>query len=102
MNIGFIGLVVEVVQVVDVVFLFVYGEFCILGYKGCFNGVDYEVVVFRMGDLEVDGFVLFVRIHLQCFIGEVFDSLCCDCGQQFQLVFERIGDEGCGVLIYDL
>jgi 3,4-dihydroxy 2-butanone 4-phosphate synthase/GTP cyclohydrolase II len=41
-----------------------------------------------------------VRIHSQCLTGEIFGSSRCDCGQQLELAFDRIGAEGVGVLIY--
>jgi GTP cyclohydrolase II len=42
-----------------------------------------------------------VRIHSQCFTGDVLRSLRCDCGEQLELAMKTIADEGCGVLIYE-
>ena len=40
-----------------------------------------------------------VRVHSECYTGDVLRSLRCDCSQQLQMTLERIGKEG-GVLIY--
>ena len=42
-----------------------------------------------------------VRIHSQCFTGDVLQSLRCDCGEQLNLAMQTIAAEGCGVLIYE-
>jgi GTP cyclohydrolase II len=42
-----------------------------------------------------------VRIHSQCFTGDVLGSERCDCGQQLDLAMRAIAREGCGVLIYE-
>src|SRR5262245_28767781 len=42
-----------------------------------------------------------VRIHSQCLTGEMFGSLRCDCREQLDIAMRAIGDEGCGVLMYE-
>jgi GTP cyclohydrolase II len=42
-----------------------------------------------------------VRIHSQCFTGDVLRSLRCDCGEQLELAMKTIAQEGSGVLIYE-
>ncbi len=42
-----------------------------------------------------------VRIHSQCFTGDVLRSLRCDCGEQLELAMKMIAEEKCGVLIYE-
>ena len=41
-----------------------------------------------------------VRIHSECFTGDVFGSLRCDCGEQLSKSLEKISDYGHGFLIY--
>ena len=41
-----------------------------------------------------------VRIHSECFTGDVFGSLRCDCGEQLSKSLEKISDSGHGFLIY--
>jgi GTP cyclohydrolase II len=50
---------------------------------------------------EVSRRVPIVRIHSQCFTGDVLRSLRCDCGEQLELAMRTIAAEGCGVLIYE-
>jgi GTP cyclohydrolase II len=52
-----------------------------------------------MGDLT-DGVPL-VRIHSQCFTGEMLGSLRCDCRDQLEIAMQAIAEEGRGLLIYD-
>jgi 3,4-dihydroxy 2-butanone 4-phosphate synthase/GTP cyclohydrolase II len=41
----------------------------------------------------------YVRVHSQCFTGDVLHSQRCDCGQQLELSLQKIAQHG-GVLIY--
>lgn len=41
-----------------------------------------------------------VRVHSQCFTGDVLHSLRCDCGNQLKEALQRIQREGKGVLVY--
>src|SRR5579863_3766370 len=52
-----------------------------------------------LGELS-DGAPL-VRIHSQCFTGEVLGSLRCDCNDQLDLAMQAIADEGRGLVIYE-
>src|SRR6266851_6283951 len=42
-----------------------------------------------------------VRIHSQCFTGEILGSLRCDCSGQLDLAMSAIAAEGRGMLIYE-
>jgi len=42
-----------------------------------------------------------LRVHAQCFTGEMLGSLRCDCGGQLAAAMKSIAEEGCGVLIYE-
>jgi GTP cyclohydrolase II len=52
-----------------------------------------------MGDLT-EGIPL-LRIHSQCFTGEVLGSLRCDCHDQLQMAMQAIANEGRGLVIYE-
>ncbi len=41
-----------------------------------------------------------VRVHSECLTGDVFHSLRCDCGPQFQEALRMIEKKGCGALLY--
>ena len=52
-----------------------------------------------LGDLT-EGTPL-VRIHSQCFTGEVFGSLRCDCNEQLEIAMRAIAAERRGLVIYE-
>jgi GTP cyclohydrolase II len=41
-----------------------------------------------------------VRIHSECFTGDILGSLRCDCGPQLHQAMRRMAAEGAGVLLY--
>ena len=52
-----------------------------------------------MGDILTPEPVL-VRVHSECFTGDVLGSLRCDCGPQLHTAMKMIADEGRGALLY--
>jgi 3,4-dihydroxy 2-butanone 4-phosphate synthase/GTP cyclohydrolase II len=52
-----------------------------------------------MGDLTHG--VPLLRIHSQCFTGEILGSLRCDCGEQLAMAMQAIAAEGRGLVIYE-
>src|ERR1700757_1403399 len=42
-----------------------------------------------------------LRIHSQCFTGEVLGSLRCDCNDQLEMAMKAIATEGRGLVIYE-
>jgi GTP cyclohydrolase II len=42
-----------------------------------------------------------IRIHSECFTGDVLGSLRCDCGQQLQIALSMIASERAGMIIYE-
>ena len=52
-----------------------------------------------MGDLT-EGVPL-LRIHSQCFTGELLGSLRCDCRDQLEMAMQAIAEEGRGLVIYE-
>jgi 3,4-dihydroxy 2-butanone 4-phosphate synthase/GTP cyclohydrolase II len=41
-----------------------------------------------------------VRLHSECFTGDTFGSLRCDCGDQLDYAMKKIAERGNGILIY--
>jgi GTP cyclohydrolase II len=88
-----------------------WGHFRILGFVGFVpgtpatgspNGTERrreEAVVLVMGDVLSDAPL--VRIHSQCFTGDTFHSMRCDCRQQLELALTKIAELGKGILIYE-
>jgi GTP cyclohydrolase II len=52
-----------------------------------------------MGDVT-DGVPL-LRLHSQCFTGEMLGSLRCDCHDQLQMAMRAIAEEGRGLVVYE-
>ncbi len=63
------------------------------------NQDDKEHLALTMGDLHEKENVL-VRVHSECFTGDVLGSRRCDCGEQLQQAMQLIAEEGAGVIIY--
>ena len=69
-----------------------------------FDGYDgREHVALTIGDLESgkdDARPILVRLHSECFTGDVLGSRRCDCGEQLAESMRRIAQAGRGVLLY--
>lgn len=61
-----------------------------------------ENVLLTLGEIDSDNpeYAPLVRIHSECFTGDVLGSTRCECGPQLQSALSRIETEGRGVLIY--
>jgi GTP cyclohydrolase II len=74
-----------------------YGDFQLTFYT---NSIDNkEHLAFCKGDLNLAEEVL-VRVHSECFTGDVMGSLRCDCGAQLDRSLALIAKEGVGVVVY--
>lgn len=60
---------------------------------------DKEHLALVMGQVQDQEDVL-VRLHSECFTGDVLGSLRCDCGPQLNRALELIANEGMGVVLY--
>ena len=74
-----------------------YGEFQLCLYDN--DKDDKEHLALVMGDVRDQEDVL-VRVHSECFTGDVLGSRRCDCGDQLHGAMKRIGEAGQGVIIY--
>src|SRR5438132_1319630 len=78
---------------------------------GMFDAIGYErdvsngtrrvetALAIVMGDLTEA--VPLLRIHSQCFTGEMLGSLRCDCHDQLEMAMQAIAEEGRGLVIYE-
>jgi GTP cyclohydrolase II len=73
------------------------GEFQLCAYAN--NQDSKENLALIMGDPGGRPAVL-LRIHSECFTGDVLGSRRCDCGEQLQRSMELIALEGQGVILY--
>ena len=54
-----------------------------------------------IGDIEADdNNPMLVRLHSECFTGDVLGSRKCDCGYQLQHALDRIFEAGRGIILY--
>lgn len=75
----------------------VHGDFQLVYYT---NSVDNkEHLAFCMGEVTAGDDVL-VRVHSECFTGDVMGSRRCDCGEQLQRAMAMVADKGQGVIVY--
>ena len=74
-----------------------YGNFMAHCYINKLTGEHHVSLV--MGEIT-DGENVLCRVHSECLTGDVFGSLRCDCGQQFDAAMKMIAAEGRGVLLY--
>ena len=74
-----------------------HGEFTLHYFS---NNIDKkEHIAFVKGDVANKQGIP-VRIHSECFTGDVLGSRRCDCGEQLDMALHLINKTGCGVLIY--
>jgi len=63
------------------------------------NQDDKEHLALILGDVEGKEDVL-VRVHSECFTGDVLGSRRCDCGDQLHQAMRQIAEAGEGMLVY--
>ena len=73
------------------------GEFEIVGFNNKLDGKEHIALV--KGDVAGKENVL-IRIHSECFTGDILGSLRCDCGSQLKRAMRRVSDEGEGIVLY--
>ena len=62
-----------------------------------FTGKEYTAIC---RNLQTNNEAPLVRVHSQCFTGDLFGSMRCDCGDQLDQAMKDIADAPSGVLIY--
>jgi 3,4-dihydroxy 2-butanone 4-phosphate synthase/GTP cyclohydrolase II len=75
-----------------------YGNFKLSLFRSAqFPGEEHLAI--HLGDFLPTDKTL-ARVHSECFTGDVFGSLRCDCGVQLDQALEKIARHGSGILIY--
>lgn len=75
------------------------------------QAADTKIVAFRPADGGAEHFAIIIgdpkpedpaliRIHSECFTGDLLGSLRCDCGDQLRGGIQNIADQGSGILLY--
>jgi 3,4-dihydroxy 2-butanone 4-phosphate synthase/GTP cyclohydrolase II len=73
------------------------GEFKIIVYENIVDNFQHIALV--KGTIDPDSPVL-VRVHSECFTGDILSSLRCDCGDQLHKAMAMMEEAGAGVLLY--
>ena len=74
-----------------------HGHFRLSMYKSRVTGLEHLALV--KGDVG-DGAPVLVRVHSECFTGDVLGSERCDCGPQLHAAMEMVEREGRGAVVY--
>ena len=74
-----------------------HGHFRLSMYKSRITGLEHLALV--KGSVA-DGEPVLVRVHSECFTGDVLGSERCDCGPQLHMAMEMVEREGRGAVLY--
>lgn len=74
-----------------------FGDFELCVYAANLDGKEH--LALTLGEIDGAREVL-LRVHSECFTGDVLGSMRCDCGPQLALAMQQIASEGRGVLLY--
>lgn len=74
-----------------------YGDFQLCYYTNTLDNKEH--LAFFVGDLTSAESVL-VRVHSECFTGDVMGSRRCDCGEQLDRAMAMVAKAGTGVILY--
>ena len=74
-----------------------FGDFVAYAYINKLNGEHHIALV--KGEIG-DGKDILCRVHSECLTGDVFGSMRCDCGKQFEAAMEAVEKEGRGIVLY--
>ncbi|MFT5682913.1 MAG: GTP cyclohydrolase II [Myxococcota bacterium] len=74
-----------------------FGDFRIFAFQCATDGQEYGAVV--KGDID-GGISIPVRLHSECFTGDLMGSLRCDCRDQLEAALAYIGSAECGAVVY--
>jgi len=73
----------------------------IIAFRAPDEGIEHmAILVGRPEAMVAAGVAPLVRIHSECFTGDLLGSLRCDCGPQLRGAIARMAEDGGGVLLY--
>lgn len=74
-----------------------YGTFQLVLFTGPHDKKEHLALI--MGEVADEENVI-VRVHSECFTGDVLGSVRCDCGEQLDRAMQMISEKGRGVVLY--
>lgn len=73
----------------------------VVAFRAPDAGVEHlAIVIGEPAEVPLDGPAPLVRLHSECFTGDLLGSLRCDCGTQLRAALRRIAAHGAGALLY--
>jgi GTP cyclohydrolase II len=69
----------------------------VLAFRPQYGGIEHLAIV--IGDIDTKSPVL-IRLHSECFTGDLLGSLRCDCGSQLRGAIDVMAKNGSGILLY--
>ena len=69
----------------------------VLAFRPQYGGVEHLAIV--IGEIDTKSPVL-IRLHSECFTGDLLGSLRCDCGSQLRGAIDVMAKNGSGILLY--
>lgn len=76
-----------------------YGNFKLIAYSSLVDNNEHIAIV-KNPDLISSESPILVRVHSECFTGDILHSRRCDCGSQLEVALRKIEAAGCGVVLY--
>ena len=73
----------------------------VVAFRADDGGIEHlAILIGEPANRPHEGPAPLVRLHSECFTGDLLGSLRCDCGPQLRLALTRIAAEGVGALVY--
>jgi len=73
----------------------------VVAFRAPDAGIEHlAILIGKPEHADVKGPAPLVRVHSECFTGDLLGSLRCDCGPQLHAALDRMAADGVGVLLY--
>jgi GTP cyclohydrolase II len=73
----------------------------VVAFRAPDSGIEHlAILVGRPEQVYTEGGAPLVRVHSECFTGDLLGSLRCDCGPQLRGAIQKMAEEGAGILLY--
>ncbi len=72
----------------------------IVGFRAPDSGIEHVAIMIGRPGQDPAGQAPLVRVHSECFTGDLLGSMRCDCGPQLRSAIVRMTEEGAGIVLY--
>lgn len=74
---------------------------CVVAFRPPDGGIEHlAIVIGKPREAALAGAAPLVRVHSECFTGDLLGSLRCDCGPQLHRAIRLMEQEGAGIVLY--